>query len=249
MSHFNIPPSEYDLWYETPLGKACDTIEKGLLDSFLPSPSRPPSPPGLALDIGCGTGNFTLHLAKKGIATAGVDISFENIAYLKERAERLGLKPMLVVGSAESLPFKSGVFDIAVEVTALCFVDDVPGALMEANRILKEGGVFIGGELNRASYWALLRRIKGFFRRSVYSEARFFKIKRLGKLLKKAGLLPVEHSTAIWFPPLNSSLLLKFSGFFEAIGAVFLPKHGAFIAIKAIKSRNCSQTGGRSETM
>lgn len=243
MSRFSVPPRDYDLWYETPLGMECDRAEKELICSYLPPPppplppSIPPTPPapGLCLDVGCGTGNYTLLLIEKGLKAVGIDSSFENISYLKEKASKRGLRPYLVVGKAEDLPFKAGAFDTVVEVTALCFVEDLGSALSEANRVLKRSGVFVLGELNRKSYWALLRRIKGAFKKSVYRGARFFKIRKLCKRLRKAGFTPVEHSTAVWFPPVNSAPLLRLAGVFESAGRRLLPGQGAFLAIKAIK--------------
>src|SRR3990172_2776063 len=51
-----LSPAEYDAWYETPLGSLCDRLEKDAIFALL-------KPKGLVLDIGCGTGNYTLELS------------------------------------------------------------------------------------------------------------------------------------------------------------------------------------------
>jgi len=43
------------------------------------------------LDIGCGTGNFSVKLARQGFQVTGVDISGEMIAIAKKRQAKVGL--------------------------------------------------------------------------------------------------------------------------------------------------------------
>src|SRR3990167_8135216 len=45
----------YDAWYETPLGRLVDRLEKGAVFGLLEEADG-----GLALDLSCGTGHYTL---------------------------------------------------------------------------------------------------------------------------------------------------------------------------------------------
>ena len=44
--------------------------------------------PGLLLDVGCGTGNHTLELARRGWAVTGIDIDAESIEVARQKIDR-----------------------------------------------------------------------------------------------------------------------------------------------------------------
>lgn len=94
---------------------------------------------GLALDAGCGPGRHTELLSDRGIDVVSLDISREMLNQTRERcAERT---PHLVQGSVKALPFKSGVFDLAVLMEVLehlpGYYGDAEKALAEIARVLK----------------------------------------------------------------------------------------------------------------
>ncbi len=70
-----------------------------------------------------------------------------------------------------------------VFITTLEFLDNPKDAIKEALRISKKK-VFIGF-LNRLSLLAIKRRIKGFFKDSVYNKATFYTIFEIKKMLKE----------------------------------------------------------------
>lgn len=217
-------PQDYDAWYETPLGSLCDRLEKEAIFSLF-------KPKGLVLDIGCGTGNYTLELARRGTTTVGVDSSFKMAAFAKRKSERENLHQRFVVADAEAMPFKSGVFDSVLGITTLCFVHNPENAVVEMARVLEPGGSLVLGELNKMSYWAALRRVKALFKKSSYRWARFFSFKKLNLLLKEAGFKDLRLSSCLYFPPINSKWLLRGYRFFENPGKALFPKNGAFITI------------------
>lgn len=101
-----------------------------------------------------------------------------------------------VVLDDEALPFAGGSFDLVVSSLALQFANDLPGALIEARRVLKPDGLFLGllcggetlTELRQALLEAESRRSGGASPRV----APMAEVRDLGGLLQRAGFaLPV----------------------------------------------------------
>lgn len=199
-------PKEYDAWYETPLGSLCDRLEKEGVFALV-------KPKGLVLDVGCGTGNYTLELAKRGARAVGIDSLFDMALFAKTKAKKQGLKAHFVVGRGEAMPFKNHVFDGALSITTLCFASNAKMAVDEIKRVVKPEGYVVLGELNKLSYWAVLRRIKALFKESIYSEARVFSLRKLKGLLEEAGVKNLKWSSCLYFPPIDSEWFLKGYGF------------------------------------
>ncbi len=91
--------------------------------------------PGRRLaDIGGGTGNYSLALAREGWSPVVLDRS----AAMLGRAAAKGLET--IEADAVSLPLPDGSFDAAMAVSMLHHVDDPAAAMAEARRILTPGG-------------------------------------------------------------------------------------------------------------
>ncbi len=109
---------------------------------------RPAGHYGRSLEIGCGTGYFTLNLLQLGVideATA-TDISPGMLAQLQVNADRLGLDVETVAVDAERLPFADGTFDLVLGHAVLHHLPDLDRAFGEFARVLRPGGtlVFMG---------------------------------------------------------------------------------------------------------
>src|ERR1700726_3660633 len=88
--------------------------------------------PGAELaDIGGGTGNYALALARAGFAPVVIDRSAEMLA----QAARKGL-PTVTADAAE-LPFQGESFDAAMLVSMLHHVESPAQVLAEAARVLR----------------------------------------------------------------------------------------------------------------
>jgi len=93
------------------------------------------------IEIGIGTGRFALPF---GI-TEGVEPS----ASMRKFAVQKGLT--VYEGTAEEIPLPNESYDYALMVTTICFVDDIGKAFKEVKRILKLGGSFIIGLVDKKS--------------------------------------------------------------------------------------------------
>jgi len=104
--------------------------------------------PGKALDAGCGTGEFTVRLAKSGLDVVGLDISKKSIEFVNRYAKRNNLRINGVVGDLEKLPFQSSSFDYCFCFGTLHHFLDFRNALEELHRVLKIGGKIVVVEPN-----------------------------------------------------------------------------------------------------
>ena len=93
------------------------------------------------IEIGIGTGRFALPF---GI-TEGVEPS----ASMRKFAVQKGLT--VYEGTAEEIPLPNESYDFALMATTICFVDDIGKAFKEVKRILKLGGSFIIGLVDKKS--------------------------------------------------------------------------------------------------
>ena len=76
-------------------------------------------PPGLVLDAACGAGRNALHLARLGFRVIAVDISWEGLRLLVERARRERLPVHAVHADLEELEFPEAIFDAIVNTRFL----------------------------------------------------------------------------------------------------------------------------------
>jgi ubiquinone/menaquinone biosynthesis C-methylase UbiE len=213
VNSFDHTAGRYDEWYQTPLGQAVDRFEKQAIFALART-----EPGVVCLDVGCGTGNYALDLAAKGLSTAGVDPSQHMLRAASAKAQRAGLHIRLVQARAERLPFSTGVFDVVLAVTTLEFVDDQEVAAREMLRVLKPGGQVVVGVLMRWSTWALLRRLKGALTSSIYDSARFFSARQVRALLRSAGCDSVRTRGAVFVPPVRWRAFLLGATAAEDIG-------------------------------
>jgi ubiquinone/menaquinone biosynthesis C-methylase UbiE len=98
-----------------------------------------------ALEIGAGTGYFSLNLLQAGAikrATA-TDISPGMLAALAENAARLGLDVWTAAAEAETLPFADESFDLVFGHAVLHHIPDLSQAFSEFARVLRPGGTIV----------------------------------------------------------------------------------------------------------
>jgi ubiquinone/menaquinone biosynthesis C-methylase UbiE len=103
---------------------------------------RPADPFGDALEIGAGTGYFSLNLLQAGVigtATA-TDISPGMLSALEKNAKRLELEVETKLAEAERLPFGDESFDLVFGHAVLHHIPDLAQGFAEFHRVLRPGG-------------------------------------------------------------------------------------------------------------
>jgi ubiquinone/menaquinone biosynthesis C-methylase UbiE len=129
-----------DLGQDQVLSKVQKALGKG--------PGRYPR----SLEIGSGTGYFTLNMMLAGLIEEATcsDISPGMLASLSANAERLGLNVKTVPADAENLPFPDESFDLVLGHAILHHIPDLSRAFAEFERVLAPGGTLLfAGEPSR----------------------------------------------------------------------------------------------------
>ncbi len=139
----------YDSWYETPVGRFVDAVETQLaLSMFTPEAGMK------VLDVGCGTGNFSLKLARQGVLVTGIDISEEMLAIARSKAaQNPELKMEFKWMDFNQLDFPDESFDGVISMTALEFAQDLDHVYAQMYRVLKPGGQLLIGVITSEGDW------------------------------------------------------------------------------------------------
>jgi phosphoethanolamine N-methyltransferase len=103
-----------------------------------------------ALDIGCGTGGITLHVARKLGLThiTGFDVEAPVIQAAQQRAqaEKMTHCTDFVQAPPGTLPFADASFDLVFSKDALIHVADKESLFAEVFRVLRPGGFFAASD-------------------------------------------------------------------------------------------------------
>ena len=123
------------------------TYEHELMLLSKMSPLEPDAP---ILEIGCGTGWFTLLARRDGYAAVGIDAEGALLRFAaRERVNEAKVEPTFIQADAVALPFPDDHFAFVIANSVLEHIRDWRTALEEAHRVLAPGGVALIGTTNR----------------------------------------------------------------------------------------------------
>ncbi len=133
---------EYDSKWGIDLG---EVGQRQVLSKFEKALGGAPDTYGDTLEIGAGTGYFTLNLAQLGIIErpTATDISPGMLGTLSESATELGLDVTTLECEAEELPFEDDSFDLVFGHAVLHHIPDLNRAFGEFSRVLRPGGTLV----------------------------------------------------------------------------------------------------------
>lgn len=106
----------------------------------------------LYLDIGCGTGNYTLALAEKGFTLYGVEPSEKMLNEATKRSDKV----QWLSGTAENIPAKDQMFAGIIATLTIHHWTNLNKAFSELNRVLLEKGkivLFTSTPEQMKGYW------------------------------------------------------------------------------------------------
>jgi SAM-dependent methyltransferase len=98
---------------------------------------------GVALDLGCGVGVYSLDLCKIGYKVISVDISKSYLEKVKILRSKVDKEWHLILADAQNLPFRKGSFDFILCSEVLEHLPNMSKALIEVIRCMKFEGILV----------------------------------------------------------------------------------------------------------
>lgn len=112
------------------------------------------------LEVGVGLGTDHLQFARAGARTTGIDLTPRCVELTRLRLEQEGLEPDVHQMDAEQLTFADDSFDAVFSFGVLHHTSSMEAAFAEIRRVLRPGGVFLGGLYNRRSIFTARVRLE-----------------------------------------------------------------------------------------
>jgi SAM-dependent methyltransferase len=169
---FDEHSDDYEKWFD--LNKFAYKSEIKAIGHFIPED-------GKGIEIGIGSGLFAQPL--------GIEKGIEPSLQMRNMAEKRGLE--VYDGVAENIPLEDDMFDYALMVTTICFVDDLEHSLKEVKRILKTGGRIIIGYVDKNSPIGKVYQENKQFS-TFYRDAHFYSSDEIEAILQKEGFHKIE---------------------------------------------------------
>lgn len=125
-------------------------LHSAMADRWLSEISRqiPWDRPLKILDVGCGTGFFSVLLAKAGHQVIGCDLTPEMVVGAKQLAREEAVSCRFRVMDAEELDFADETFDLVISRNLTWTLPDAARAYREWHRVLKPEGVLLNFDAN-----------------------------------------------------------------------------------------------------
>lgn len=161
-----------------------------------------PKKDGLYLDIGCGTGNYTDALQKKGYKFIGIDPSEKMLNQAKRKNSKIEWK----IGSAESTGLSKNSLDGITASLTIHHWTDLSKAFIELTSILKPNGklvIFTSTPKQMKGYW-----LNHYFRKMLAdSMLKMPTLEVINSEINAAGLLFFDSEKYFVRPDLEDQFL------------------------------------------
>ncbi len=157
------------------------------------------------LEIGAGTGRFTLEAAPLVRQVTAVDISGNMLDIMSKKAKEKGISNIKqICGNFMEIPFKEK-FDIITSFSAIEYIKDAKALFAKISGLMAPGGHLI---LTTAhdTFWRWWGRLGNYFRQGIFMNA--FSKRRMKMLLTDNGLAVKELTDLCLKNFLNKGILL-----------------------------------------
>jgi SAM-dependent methyltransferase len=103
------------------------------------------------LDVGCGTGPFSIVAQERGAHVVSLDLGLELLRRARGKGARRG-----VAGDAAALPFAEGSFDVVLSSECIEHTTGPEQSVAEMLRVLRTGGILVVTCPNRFWHWSVV---------------------------------------------------------------------------------------------
>ena len=190
------------------------------------------------LEVGVGTGRFSMELAKQGANVTALDPTNAMLTVAKEKAAINGVinRVSLVRASGNNLPFRDSSFDVVICMHVLKHLPTYKEVLKEIARVTNSSGFIIVNSPNSWSFYlptAIYSSMRHVLGKNIYSG--LFTKWGLRKVLEDTGFTIEKVKGFIFlhpkfFPEMMQNLLAKIENY---TSDSFLKNFSGFFIIKA----------------
>lgn len=143
------------------------------------------------LDVGCGTGNAVMMLARKSRhpEICGIDISPKMIEVASRKKDSDRIK--FIVADSQAIPFEDLYFDLVISSNSFHHYPHPLDALKEIYRVLKPRGEFLLADACRDIYFPI--RIQNIYRRFFEKgHVNYYTAAEINTMLKETGFRKIS---------------------------------------------------------
>jgi len=117
------------------------------------APFLPADPSAVILDAGCGSGQNSIHLARRGYRVHAFDFAEPVLEAARRNVEAAGVTDRVHLEQQDllSLSFPDGAFPFVLCWGVLMHIAEVEAALSELARVVRPGGYLVLSEINAGS--------------------------------------------------------------------------------------------------
>lgn len=224
---------KYADWYQTERGNYVGENEYRCLAKHIGDCSGKK-----IIEVGSGTGFFLRKFAQNAEEAVGFDLTEGMLAAGRKIAAEKGIEINFIQGDVlAGVPFTDNYFDIVYSNSMIEFFEkgqEVEKVLAEMWRLLKPGGKFVVGVLNKESTWAYKRTAELLEKDSIFSINQFYSWNEFEELMNKFGQVKIE--TTLYVPPyFNKKEDFEWFKDLEAEFKSRYPRRGALIVGSVVK--------------
>ena len=158
------------------------------------------------LEIGAGTGIFTLDIARRCREVLAVDISRNMLGILEKKADAAGftnIRPIL--GDIESCKME-GTFTVVCAISSLAYITDLPTLLRRLSDHVEPGGILYAITARR-SLFRFFVQIGNVMRQGLWLKT--YSRREISAILQDAGFEPAEITSHLLKSWLSGGIILE----------------------------------------